>query len=143
MSRTTRVTWVVAGAILAVVLFLLLRPDDDEATAPTTTARATTAVTSPTTTAPPVQEAVPVRIIFRGGRVIGGIRHARVQRGDRVRLIVRADLADEVHLHGYDISRRVRPGAPTVIVFRATVVGRFEVELEERKIPLAELEVRP
>jgi hypothetical protein len=48
-----------------------------------------------------------------------------------------------VHLHGYDISRRIRPGAPTLIVFRATVVGQFEVELEERHIQLAEIEVRP
>jgi hypothetical protein len=85
----------------------------------------------------------PVRITFRDGRVVGGIQHAEVDRGDRVRIVVRADLADEVHLHGYDISRRIRPGAPTLIVFRATLVGRFEVELEERKIPLAEIDVQP
>ena len=133
-----------AGAILAVVLFVVLRPDDDESTAPTTTPTVTTA-TAPKTTAPtaPVQEVTPVRITFRDGRVVGGIRHARVQRGDRVRLVVRADLADEVHLHGYDISRMIRPGAPTLIVFNASGAGVFEVELEERKIPLAEIEVRP
>lgn len=75
--------------------------------------------------------------------MVGGIRRARVEQGERVRLIVRADLSDEVHLHGYDISRRIRPGAPTLIVFRATDVGQFEVELEERHIQLAEIEVRP
>jgi hypothetical protein len=51
--------------------------------------------------------------------------------------------SSDVHLHGYDISRRIRPGAPTLIVFRATVVGQFEVELEERHLQLAEIEVRP
>jgi hypothetical protein len=135
-----------AGLIVAVVLFLVLRPDD-ESTTPTTTPTttgATTTQTVPTTTATPTRPEVQrIRIDFRNGRVVGGIRRARVEQGERVRLVVRADLSDEVHLHGYDISRRIRPGAPTLIVFRATVVGQFEVELEERHIQLADIEVRP
>ena len=134
------------GLVVAVVLFLVLRPDDESTTpttAPTTT-RATTTQTAPaTTTTPTTLDLQRIRIDFRNGRVVGGIHRARVEQGERVRLVVRADLSDEVHLHGYDISRRIRPGAPTLIVFRATVVGQFEVELEERHIQLAEIEVRP
>jgi hypothetical protein len=142
MSRTTRSALALAGMTVAVVLFLVLRPED-ESTTPTTIRTTTTAETAPTTTAPPSPEARRIRIDFRKGKVVGGIRRARVDQGERVRLVVRADLADEVHLHGYDISRRIRPGAPTLIVFRATVVGQFEVELEERHLQLAEIEVRP
>lgn len=146
MSRAASLALAAAGLIVAVVLFLVLRPEDEstgQATTPTTT-RGTTTQTVPTTTTTPTTPNVQrVRIDFRNGRVVGGIRRARVERGERVRLVVRADLSDEVHLHGYDISRRIRPGVPTLIVFRATVVGQFEVELEERHVQLAEIEVRP
>jgi hypothetical protein len=141
VSRAARLALAAAGLIVAVVLFLVLRPDDESAT-PTTIP--TTTQTAPTTTTTPTTPAVErIRIDFRDGSVVGGIRRARVEQGERVRLVVRADLSDEVHLHGYDISRRIRPGGPTLIVFRATVVGQFEVELEERHIQLAEIEVRP
>jgi hypothetical protein len=60
-----------------------------------------------------------------------------------VRLLVRSDVADHVHLHGYDIFRDVAPGAPARLAFRATVPGRFEVELEDRGIQIAELQVTP
>jgi hypothetical protein len=138
VSRAASLALAAAGLVVAVVLFLVLRPGGESATPTTipTTSRATT--TTPTT--PAVQR---IRIDFRNGSVVGGIRRVRVEQDERVRLVVRADLSDEVHVHGYDISRRVRPGAPTLIVFRATVVGQFEVELEERHIQLAEIEVRP
>ncbi len=57
--------------------------------------------------------------------------------------VVRSDRADEVHVHGYDLKRRVAPGSPARIAFRARIAGRFDVELEERHVPLARLEVRP
>jgi hypothetical protein len=66
-----------------------------------------------------------------------------VDKGDRVVLVVRSDVADEVHLHGYDLSRDVEAGGQARIPFRATIAGRFEVELEERGVPIAELTVEP
>jgi hypothetical protein len=145
----TKVVLGLAGAAILVVLFFVLRPgdndDDDEATPPpppagTTTTRATT-TTRPTTTRPagPTQ----IRIVVRGGRVIGGLRRARLELGERAVLIVRADVSDHVHLHGYDIMRDVSPGRPARLRFRATIPGRFEVELEDRRLQIAQLEVRP
>ena len=58
-------------------------------------------------------------------------------------LVVRLDVADEVHLHGHDLSRPVAAGGSARIAFRATLPGRFEVELEERGAQIAELTVRP
>jgi hypothetical protein len=139
-----------AGAAILVVLFFVLRPgdddDDDQATPPpppaTGTATATTTTTRTTTTTTstgPTQ----IRIVVRGGRVIGGLLRARLERGERAILIVRADVSDHVHLHGYDIMRDVSPGRPARLRFRATVPGRFEVELEDRRLQIAQIEVRP
>jgi hypothetical protein len=136
-----------AGAAILVVLFFVLRPgddDDDEATPPPPPATETT-TTRPaaTTTAPRPAGPTQIRIVVRGGRVLGGLRRARLDRGERAVLIVRADVSDHVHLHGYDIMRDVSPGRPARLRFRATIPGRFEVELEDRRLQIAQIEVRP
>jgi hypothetical protein len=150
--RRQRPLLVAAAALAAiVVLFVVLRPEGDneetgtaETTGSTQVTTSATASTAPTTTAKP---AVPARrrvtIAVRAGRVIGGIRRATVPRGALVELLVTADVADEVHLHGYDISRDVAPGAPARLRFKATTSGRFEVELEQRQLQIAEITVRP
>ena len=66
-----------------------------------------------------------------------------MDKGDRVVFVVTSDVADEVHVHGYDLSRDVGAGRPARIAFRATIPGRFEVELEDRRVPIAELTVTP
>jgi hypothetical protein len=137
-----------AGAAVLVALFLVLRPgedEDDEAPPPPppTTATKETTTTRTTTTAPKPPGPTTIRIVVRGGRVLGGLRRARLKGGERAVLIVRADVSDHVHLHGYDIMRDVSPGRPARLRFRATIPGRFEVELEERGLQLAQLEVRP
>jgi hypothetical protein len=147
-----------AGAAILVALFVVLRPSDDDdeeaspppppttttttRTAPTTTTTTTT-TTRATTTRPRPPAPTRIGIVVRGGRVVGGLRRARLERGERAVLIVRADVSDHVHLHGYDIMRDVAPGRPARLRFRATIPGRFEVELEDRKLQIAQLEVRP
>jgi hypothetical protein len=138
-----------AGAAVLVGLFFALRPDDDDddqASPPPPPATGTATATTPsrrTTTTPRPTGPTQIRITFRGGRVIGGLRRARLDRGDRAVLIVRADVADHIHLHGYDIMRDVAPGRPARLPFRATIPGRFEVELEDRRLQIAQIEVRP
>jgi hypothetical protein len=142
-----------AGAAILVALFVVLRPSDDDdeeaspppppTTATTTRTRATTTTTRATTTKPRPTGPTAIRIVVRGGRVVGGLRRARLQRGERAVLVVRADVSDHVHLHGYDIMRDVSPGRPARLRFRATIPGRFEVELEDRRLQIAQLEVRP
>jgi hypothetical protein len=63
--------------------------------------------------------------------------------GDRVRIIVHADVSDEVHFHGYDLMSDVTPEQPARIDFVADVPGVFECELENAGIPLFELEISP
>jgi hypothetical protein len=82
-----------------------------------------------------------VRITVEDGVPAGGIVRKTVAKGDRVVLVVTSDVADEVHLHGYDLSRDVAPGKTARLPFRATIVGRFEVELEDRGVQIADLTV--
>jgi hypothetical protein len=138
-----------AGAAILVVLFLVLRPgddddDDDQATPPPpVTETGTTTTRATTTTTPRPAGPTQIRITVRGGRVIGGLRRVRLDQGERAVLIVRADVSDHVHLHGYNVFRDVSPGRPARLRFRATIPGRFEVELEDRRLQIAQIEVRP
>jgi pyruvate/2-oxoglutarate dehydrogenase complex dihydrolipoamide acyltransferase (E2) component len=167
--RRTPLLLAAAGVVVAVVLFVVLRPggDDEETetqavatTAPATTAtEPTVGVTVPPATEPPAQTetksqpkpkpkprppaVAAVRLAFRDGAPVGGIAHPSVRKGRQVRIVVRADVSDHVHLHGYDLMRDVAPGKPAQLRFRASVAGVFEVELEELGAPLAELTVRP
>jgi hypothetical protein len=140
----TRIVVVAAGALLAAGLFLALRPAGEEEATTETTPTATATVTE---TAPAPQEPKPevptLRVLVRDGALVRRIQRLRVERGARVRIVVRADVRDHVHLHGYDVMRDVGPGAPAQIVVRATIPGLFEIELEERKLLVGELEVRP
>src|SRR3989304_451844 len=98
-------------------------------TTQTQTTTETESETTPTTT----EEVKPtvVRVTVTGGVPRGGIVRAKGDEGARVVLVVSSDVADEVHLHGYDISRDVAAGGTVRIQFTADVPGRFEVELEE------------
>ncbi|HZM77963.1 MAG TPA: hypothetical protein VFC19_19770 [Candidatus Limnocylindrales bacterium] len=65
-----------------------------------------------------------------------------VAKGENVRLIVHSDTSDEIHVHGYDIEKKVGPGQDAVIEFVATRTGLFEVETHESGLLLTQLAVR-
>lgn len=117
--------------------------DTGEAAATETTDITTTESTTTTTTEPEVEKPTVVRIVVVDGAPKGGIVRETVDKGDRVVIVVTSDVADEVHLHGYDISRDVSAGGTARIAFRATLPGRFEVELEHRGVQIADLTVQP
>jgi hypothetical protein len=82
-----------------------------------------------------------IDVTYAGGAVTGGPQRYAVPLGSAVELVVASDVADEVHLHGYDRSGFVTAGATTTLRFTADVPGVFEVELEQRGTLLAELQV--
>lgn len=86
--------------------------------------------------------ATTVTIRVAGGKPVGGIKRPKLKKGQKVVLVVRSDIADEVHLHGYNLSRRVAAGGVARIAFVAKIPGRFELELEKRGVQLGELTVR-
>jgi hypothetical protein len=146
---------IVLAALAALVgLFFALRPDDDGTEASPSTTATTAAVepdpapteTTPTPTetqAPPKPKIARALIVVRGGEPVGGIRRLSMRKDRRLILVVRSDVADHVHVHGYDIMRDVSPGAPARFDLRTTIVGRFEVELEDRSKQIAQLTVVP
>jgi hypothetical protein len=119
---------------------------DDGGTDVAATTAATTTETAPPTTVPeqPTTAETPftaIRITVRGGRPVGGIQHPKLALGDNAIIYVTSDVADEVHLHGYDLAQEVKAGGTIQIPLHATVPGRFEIELEQRGVQLAELTV--
>jgi len=142
-----------AGAVSAIAL-AGCGGDDSAATEPTTTVTSTaptetetdtTTTAAETTPNPPPAKPKPttVRIRVVGGVPKGGIARPKVKKGDRVVIVVRTDAGEEIHLHGYDVERTVTPGKPVRLPFRATIPGRFEVELHHPDAVLAVVEVRP
>jgi hypothetical protein len=134
---------VVAALAVAVIAFVIASPGSDdgdgEQAAQTTTTQAETGVETETeaetetevetqTEPQPPPEPAVTRIRIQGGQVVGGPKTVEVAKGDAVRLVVAADAADEIHVHGYDITKNAGPGAPARFVFRADLEGVFEVE---------------
>ena len=130
---------VVGALAVAVVAFLIARPGGDEEpqpsadTTPTQTETGTgedTAEPQPTTDEepPPPPEPEVTRINIRAGAVAGGPKTVEAAPGDIVRIVVRSDAPDEIHLHGYDITRTAAPGEPARFRFKADAEGAFEME---------------
>lgn len=154
MNPHFRTVALISGALgLLVSLFFALNPgDDNQATPETTTAVATTTgqttTTAPTTTEPPATttpkppDVVTIRITVPSDAA-PKVRRYSVKQGRKVVIVVRTELSDHVHLHGYDLMADVGPGQPATIRFTASAPGRFELELEDRGLEFAELEVRP
>jgi copper(I)-binding protein len=112
----------------------------DDSTTASSTETATETTTTDTTTTEAEKPTV-VSIVVVNAAPQGGIVRQTVNKGDRVVLVVKSDVADEIHLHGYDLSRDVTAGGTARLPFTATLPGRFEVELESRGVQIADLTV--
>jgi hypothetical protein len=129
--------------------------DADTAT-PETTATETAGETAPSSTETTTETSSPepkpakpkpkprmIVIVVDQGRPRGGIKRPKLEKGEKVVIVVRADAGEELHVHGYDIEKPVTPGKPVRVPLTASIPGRFEVELHHPDSLLAVLEVRP
>jgi len=64
---------------------------------------------------------------MENGRLPENMRRVRVTQGDVVRLLWSVDRPVTVHLHGYDIERKLEPGTVGEMTFTARATGRFPV----------------
>ncbi len=69
------------------------------------------------------------------GRVAEAMRLIRITQGDTVRLRWTSDRALNLHLHGYDIERRVMPGTVAEMTFTARATGRFAIHIHAPDAP--------
>jgi plastocyanin len=60
-------------------------------------------------------------------KVSSGMEVIRVQQGDKVTLRWTTDERVEIHLHGYDIEKVVKPGVPVEFTFEAYATGRYPI----------------
>lgn len=155
MKPSIEVKVLLALGALALVAFIAVAIDgtgrggDDssvrETTPPASTTRKETVHSLPDEEKPAPEKKDPAipTIVVRGGEPVGGVAELSFDAGEVVRFKVTSDIADELHLHGYDISKPVAAGGSATFEFPADIEGIFELELEERAVPLAELQVNP
>ena len=149
MSRTQRLAMLGVAALIAVIALVVIPGGDDEADTPQPAAQTTPQETtsSPTTDGAsttaaepkPEPKPKPKPPLLRAGRE----PELDFKKGDTIRFRVRHPEAEEVHVHGYDISRDLEPGKTVTMSFKATIEGIFEVELEHSGTPIASLKVEP
>ena len=85
------------------------------------------------------------------GQLPPAMRLIRVKQGDVVKLRWSSDRPIALHLHGYDIERKVEPGAVTEMTFTARATGRFPVAEHQTRsagshahgAPIVQIEVLP
>ncbi len=130
MSRNQRIGLIVAAVLVAVLAFVIASPggDDDGGNAAQTTATTSTTETGTETTAPAPPKPEATRIEIRGGNLVGEPAEIHAKNGDTVVIVVSADAPDDIHLHGYDIEKKVEPGKPVTFRFKANLEGEFEIE---------------
>lgn len=151
MNQAQRIALIV-GAVVVLGAGFVIAQDGDEADTPTVTPQptttaqtgptATTTATTPTTPKPKPKPAAPV-VVVQGGRPDGGVKQLRFDKGDQATFTVRSDVADEVHVHGYDLMEDVKAGGTARFSFEADIDGIFEIELEGAGVQIAELRVDP
>lgn len=134
-----------SATLFAAALLVAACGDDDTQT--TTTSTTPSSSESTTTSVPvtpddtqPDDDGTVIDVAVREDAVEGGGR-TKVALGSEVTIRVTSDVADHIHLHGYDLMVDVAAGETTDLTFEATIPGVFEVELEESGLLLLELEI--
>ena len=144
MSRTQRLSFLAIAAVIAIVAVVILTTagggGDDEQEA---TSAQQTATPTPTDTAAAPDEPTPTPKPQPPLVTPGKVTKLRFEQGDTVKFRVRSDVADHVHVHGYDLFQDVTPGKTITFSFPAEITGIFEIELEDRGEEIAQLRVDP
>jgi hypothetical protein len=152
MPARQRLVLIGLAVVVLVVAFVIARgsggdkaadtPPPVAATQGADTSTVTTPTTVPLTTTSAAPAAVPT-VVVRGGKPQGGVKRLTFAKGEQIAFRVRSDVADEIHVHGYDVKREVPAGGTVTFSFRGTIDGIFVVELEGRGVQIASLEVTP
>ena len=128
--------------LLALVLLAGCSTGTDDTADPAPTSAPPSAAPSSAAPAPsPSPTATVVEVTYAGGKVSGVDARVPVKLGEQVVLRFTSDVAEEIHVHGYDLYTDLAPGTPAEIAFVADIPGSFEVELHEAGRPLFQLRV--
>ena len=152
MSRSQRLTFLGIAAVIAVVAVVVILAasggdDEDGGTQASATQTATPTPTedqpeaSPqeTETPTPTPTPKPKPPLLKGGKVT----RLEFKEGDTVKFRVVSPVAEEVHIHGYDIAKDLEPNKEITVSFPATIEGIFEIEYEHAGEQIGQLRVNP
>jgi hypothetical protein len=141
VSRAARIGIVAVALVVAVAAFVALRPGDE---GPGDGSTATAPDGATTGAAPAAPRAKPIPLVrLRRGRPAGGRAEIEARRGERIRFAAVSDVDDELHVHGYDLTRRLPAGRRVTVSFAARLEGAFEVESHDFERQVAVVRVRP
>ena len=143
MSRGQRFTFLGIAVVIAVVAVILLAGGGGETDDATNSASSATPTASATADGPAEPTATPTPKPKPPLLHAGNEKALTFKEGETVRFRVRHDAAEEVHVHGYDITKELEPGKTETVSFKATITGIFEIELEGSHTLLAQLKVVP
>ena len=139
---------IVVAVLIAAVAIVLIQSgggdeDDDAATVQTVQTQPdepTGTVKAPT----PKPEPEFQKVVLANGAVKGGEQEIEVAKGDTARIEITSDAPDEIHVHGYEITKPVAPGKPARLNFKANAEGIFEIEAHDLgHLTVATLVVEP
>jgi hypothetical protein len=146
VSARQRVIFLAIAAAIAIVAVVVLAAgsgDEGEPAASNATPAAT-ATEQPqangpeeTATAEPTAEPKPPLV------QPGDDRTLRFTEGETARFRIRSDTDDEIHVHGYDITKAVAAGKTATVSLEATITGIFEMESHVTGEPWGRLRVDP
>jgi hypothetical protein len=149
MSRGQRIAFLAVAVVIAVVAIIVLADSSEDPSGTPSAATATPAATNPpddgatatpdateTPTPTPTPEPPP---LLTGGKVT----KLEAKEGDTLTFRVRSPVAEEVHVHTYDIMKDLEPNKTATVSFKATITGIFEIEFEQAGEQIAELRVDP
>jgi hypothetical protein len=152
MSRSQRLTFLGIAAVIAVVavVVILAASGGDDEDGGTQASAAQTATPTPTADQPeaspqetetptPTPTPKPEPPLLKGGKVT----RLEYKEGDTVKFRVVSPVAEEVHIHGYDIAKDLEPNKEITVSFPATIEGIFEIEYEHAGEQIGELRVEP
>jgi heme/copper-type cytochrome/quinol oxidase subunit 2 len=105
----------------------------------TTTESVTTTTVAETTTTTETPDPYTFEIVIEGTTVTGGGRLS-VPVGETVTLRITSNVADEVHIHGYDLFIDLEPGVASEVSFSADIPGTVEIETHNDQLEIASLE---
>ena len=148
MSRAQRLGFLAVAVVIAVGAVILLSSSggDEEPAGTNAGATATPAATDtaePGATATETPEATPTPKPEPPLLTQGKVTKIRFEQGQTVRFRVRADVTDEIHVHGYDLMKDIEPGKTIEFSFPAEITGVFEIELESAGEQIGQLRVDP
>lgn len=115
---------------------------DPDTAAPAPAASPSAASSQPPSAAPsPTPTGTVIEAAYAGGQVTGVGPRIEVPVGETVVFRMTSDVAEEVHIHGYDLYVDLPAGGTGEAEFTADIPGSFELELHGSGQPITQLRV--